>query len=125
MARTLALRKNRCQRRFWPTRMLEAARMAATKKRLGAEEAPSRLAEALAERDAALRELAKVKVELDTVRRALATRGEADPKSYPPRAGPEGAPLRYRVADEVNDTVKAVLAPLKTVMGRVRKGGRR
>jgi hypothetical protein len=77
------------------------------------EELEVRLEQAVRERDQALTECARVRAELDALRLALQRRGEPEPPLYPDSAAPGLAPpLRYVVADSLNDAVKGVLGPL-------------
>lgn len=62
----------------------------------------TRLAEALAERDRALTELARVKAEVDARRVVSASAGETDPLPLPPEAGVGEVPLRYVLVDAVH-----------------------
>lgn len=71
-----------------------------------------RLALALQERDDALAALAHERALVNALRLGAARRGEPEPKDYPVAAGPGDAPLRYVLADEANDTLKAFLGPL-------------
>ncbi len=81
-----------------------------------------RLAQALQERDAALAALAQERAVVNALRLASARRGEPEPKDYPVAAGPGEAPLRYVLADEANDTLKAFLGPLHRGVKGVLKG---
>lgn len=85
----------------------------------------ARLQEALAARDAALLELAQEKERTNALRLWVRAAGEVDPVRYPSEVGPDGAPLRYVVADRVNDGVKRLLGPLhgrgKALLGRGKK----
>jgi hypothetical protein len=71
-----------------------------------------RLQEALAARDAALLELAQEKERTNALRLWARAAGEVDPVRYPGEVGPDGAPLRYVVADRLNDGFKRLLGPL-------------
>lgn len=76
-------------------------------------ELEARLGQAERERDQAISELARVRAELDALRLALDRRGEPEPPLYPNSAAPDlEPPLRYVVADSINDAVKGLLGPL-------------
>lgn len=72
----------------------------------------TRLQEALAERDAALAQVADLRAQLDNLRVAARREGEVTPKAYPVSAGIGAPPLRYVLVDQANDTVKSLLGPL-------------
>lgn len=101
-----------------PTADLESAQ-----RRLSALE--RRLDEAVAERDAALAALAREREGAQALRLAAAAQGEPEPKPYPKSAGPEAPPLRYVVADSVNDGLKRFLAPLRQGAKALAAWGRR
>ena len=71
-----------------------------------------RLNEALAERDAALAQLADLRAQLDNARVMARRVGEEAPKAYPVAAGLGAPPLRYVLVDQANETVKHLLGPL-------------
>jgi hypothetical protein len=71
----------------------------------------TRLREALEERDRALSELADVRAELNALRLKLLHPGEPPPGAWGGGAGSEALPLRYRLADSLNDAAKRVLGP--------------
>lgn len=72
----------------------------------------TRLKQALAERDAALAQLAGLRAQLDNVRLAARNAGEASPRPYPVASGAGEPPLRYVLVDQANDAVKQLLGPL-------------
>ncbi|MBL9037968.1 MAG: hypothetical protein JNG84_05575 [Archangium sp.] len=71
-----------------------------------------RLHAALAERDAALTALAKERALVNALRLALQRRGEPVPPHYPLDAALDAPPLRYVVADALNDRAKTALGPV-------------
>lgn len=71
-----------------------------------------RVEAALAERDAALAELARCREDLAALRLSVARSGEPMPRPYPSAAGPGAPPLRYVLADRLNGAAKVALAPL-------------
>ena len=75
-------------------------------------ELEARLRDALAERDAALLELARARGDLEALRMAIARRGEEEPNPYPITAGIAPPALRYLLADALNDAFKPLLGPL-------------
>lgn len=78
-----------------------------------------------AERDEALAALARERVLVNALRLALRHAGIEEPPQYPRPTTPGEPPLRYRVADALNDGRKRVLAPvreaLESALGRSRK----
>ena len=70
-----------------------------------------RLKQALDERDRALSELADARTELNALRLLQQHPGEPPPGAWSGGAGREALPLRYRVADAVNDAAKRILGP--------------
>lgn len=78
-----------------------------------------RLESALAERDAALAELARAREQSNALRLRLANLGEPEPPRYPARAGPGEPPLRYVLVDQVNDGLKFALKPLHGAVRRL------
>ena len=71
-----------------------------------------RLNEALAERDAALAQVADLRAQLDNARVLARHLGEEAPKAYPVSAGLGAPPLRYVLVDQANETVKQLFGPL-------------
>ena len=57
------------------------------------------------ERDRALEQLAMARSELEAIRMAHTTQGEALPGAFVPE-GRQALPLRYRLADVLNEAVK-------------------
>lgn len=82
------------------------------KKTLAKPSSETRLHEALAERDAALTQLADVRAQLENLRLVARNAGEQSPKPYPVASGLGEPPLRYVLVDQANDAVKQVLGPL-------------
>jgi hypothetical protein len=82
------------------------------------------LSAALRARDEALSELADARAELNALRLRMAHPGESAPGAWT-AAGRPALPLRYRVADGVNDRLKAVLGPghatTKAILQRLRR----
>jgi hypothetical protein len=83
-----------------------------------------RLEEALAERDRALEQLARARVELDALKLSLLRAGEEPPPLYPNTAAPGlEPPLRYVLVDALNDRLKQALGAGRALLRRVRPGG--
>jgi len=70
-----------------------------------------RLKAALAERDDALRELARARETINALRLSERHRDDAS-TGYPVSAGLGPTPLRYVMADRANDVAKSLLGPL-------------
>jgi hypothetical protein len=82
------------------------------------------LAEARAERDAALKDLAAARADLAALRLRLRWLGELEPTPVPEGVGPGEPPLRYVLVDKANEGVKQLLGPLqKRMKGLVGKRG--
>ncbi len=70
------------------------------------------LERALEERDRALVELARERERVNALRLWARFPAEVDPARYPSEVGPDGTPLRYVVADRLNEGLKGLLGPL-------------
>lgn len=73
------------------------------------------LAQALEARDLALSQLADALAELNGLRLLHQHPGEPPPGAWSNGAGREALPLRYRMADAVNDAAKRFLGPAHAV----------
>lgn len=82
---------------------------------------PDRLHAALAERDAALEELSRVRADLAALRLATLSAGEAEPQRYPPGTAPGAPPLRYVVADRVHSALGPLARAARTLFPAGRK----
>ena len=80
---------------------------------------PERMEAALRERDDALTALAKERERNNTLRLHLDQLGEPEPPHYPLEADPNSPPLRYVVADEINNRLKKTLKPLHNGLKRL------
>ena len=70
----------------------------------------------LAERDQSLLALSRERSLTNALRLAAASSGEVDPPNFPTAAGPGEPPLRYVLADKVNDRLKILLAPMHQLL---------
>lgn len=88
------------------------------------EELKQALSAALQARDEALAALADARAELNALRLRMAHPGEPAPGTWN-AAGRQALPLRYRVADGVNDRLRSVLGPrhasTKALLDRLRR----
>ena len=71
---------------------------------------------ALSERDRALLALSRERSLTNALRLAAASSGEVDPPNFPTAAGPGEPPLRYVLADKVNDRLKILFAPMHQLL---------
>lgn len=69
-----------------------------------------RLQTALSERDRALEALAEARAELNRLRMQAAHPGEAAPGAWT-EGGRPALPLRYRLADRLNDGARSIVGP--------------
>ena len=81
----------------------------------------ARLEAALAQRDAALLELAEAREQVNALRLAAARKGEADPPLYPQGTALGPPPLRYTLVDSVHGIVKSAWGRIPLVGRRVRR----
>ncbi len=81
-----------------------------------------RLNDALAERDAALAQVADLRAQLDNARVMAQRVGERAPVAYPVSSGLGAPPLRYVLVDQANETVKTLLGPLHRAVKSLASG---
>lgn len=71
------------------------------------------------ERDEALAALARERELVNALRLQLKNRGEPDVPHFPPGTAPGKPPLRYELADRINESAKKALAPVHFVARRL------